>query len=708
MRGFLVFVFIIICSLKGLSQNEVGVAPKIIPPSPNAAAFAKYGDIPVNTYTGVPSVSIPIVELRSRSITVPISLSYHTGGIKVFEEASRVGLGWTLNAGGVITRTIAGQDDFDANLFNYHAPGSPVPATPNDYPAAKLRTFNIQEQCKIVGIPGNPNYSSVLAEPYDLMPDQYSYNFMGYSGKFFLKKDRTAVIGKKEKIEVSVDANGNAFVMRTPDGFSFTFSVTESYSDPVTGAPAARKSAWYLTRIVSQLGDTVTFHYIIDNNKVLKTVGSLFQSRNTNVLNTFIPRTRDEAACPPLPATNVPFVSSESPRGEYRVVYLNKIVYSGGELRVSYADDRLDIYNDLRITKLQYYTRTYSYSAPLELKKEWHFDHGYFVGTMDQDFSPTTLLSTSVSHRLKLVSVTETDGLGVSLPPHTFTYYNDADIASNLPAKTSFARDHWGYYNRKVSNTSLIPNYFPSNSSDPVAFYIGIMGADRDTDPNFATLFSLREIGYPTGGKTIFDLESNTFDYSKSDLYDNSFFKSIPDAVDKRVQTTINGNVTGVQEIPIDLTKLYTNPTTPNSRVSYKFFFLFPTSRPDCNIVPAYGTINLKLINNANQNVIFSVDPFELLGNSSEPMTTCVGAPNSKSGMQFSNSQLLSPGNYTFQVSINGTGVNVASNIAVTVDYIVSKPAEGIVYEGRPLNNSGYAGGLRVKRILTYECKSSA
>jgi len=84
----------------------------VIPPSPTAQAMQKYGDIPVSTYTGVPDIAIPLYTIKFHDITVPINISYHASGIKVAEEASNVGLGWTLNAGGAITRNIIGSDDF--------------------------------------------------------------------------------------------------------------------------------------------------------------------------------------------------------------------------------------------------------------------------------------------------------------------------------------------------------------------------------------------------------------------------------------------------------------------------------------------------------------------------------------------------------------------------------------------------------------------
>ena len=68
-------------------------------------------DIPISYYTGTPSISIPIYTIKNADISVPISITYHGAGIRVEEEASQVGLGFALNAGGVIRRQIRGRDD---------------------------------------------------------------------------------------------------------------------------------------------------------------------------------------------------------------------------------------------------------------------------------------------------------------------------------------------------------------------------------------------------------------------------------------------------------------------------------------------------------------------------------------------------------------------------------------------------------------------
>src|SRR6476620_10073918 len=127
-----VFLLLIILSSYQIlnAQTQGPQLVKVTPPSPNVQAFQKYGDIPVSPYTGVPNISIPLYTVKFRDISVPISISYHASGIKVAEEAGQIGLGWVLNAGGVISRTVIGADDFFANNYFYANPNLPDPNLP--------------------------------------------------------------------------------------------------------------------------------------------------------------------------------------------------------------------------------------------------------------------------------------------------------------------------------------------------------------------------------------------------------------------------------------------------------------------------------------------------------------------------------------------------------------------------------------------------
>lgn len=88
------------------SQDE-----KIIPPSPKAQTIMRYGEIPVGYETGVPDITIPLYTIKSGDIEVPITLSYHIRNVRPGYDVSDVALGWTLNFGGQIVRTIYGTPD---------------------------------------------------------------------------------------------------------------------------------------------------------------------------------------------------------------------------------------------------------------------------------------------------------------------------------------------------------------------------------------------------------------------------------------------------------------------------------------------------------------------------------------------------------------------------------------------------------------------
>src|SRR6201996_5927907 len=89
-------------ALPGTGYAQDNYLPNVLPPSPNAASLMKFSDVPVSPYTGTADVSVPIYTIKARGLDIPISLQYHTGGIRLKEEASSVGLGWALSAGGAI------------------------------------------------------------------------------------------------------------------------------------------------------------------------------------------------------------------------------------------------------------------------------------------------------------------------------------------------------------------------------------------------------------------------------------------------------------------------------------------------------------------------------------------------------------------------------------------------------------------------------
>src|ERR1700744_3071964 len=81
--------------------------------SPEAAALGKFGEIPVGSYTGTADISIPLYSIKEAGVEIPITLSYHSSGVKVEDDATNVGLGWSLEPAGAVIQIVNGKPDPD-------------------------------------------------------------------------------------------------------------------------------------------------------------------------------------------------------------------------------------------------------------------------------------------------------------------------------------------------------------------------------------------------------------------------------------------------------------------------------------------------------------------------------------------------------------------------------------------------------------------
>src|SRR5688572_19141115 len=112
MKSVLTVVFFITCLLSNAQKaSPNGFVEAQLPKTPESQSFQKYGDQPVDEYTGVPGISVPLASVSGNSIEIPITLSYHASGIKVNQEATWVGLGFDIISGGRITIDVKGNSD---------------------------------------------------------------------------------------------------------------------------------------------------------------------------------------------------------------------------------------------------------------------------------------------------------------------------------------------------------------------------------------------------------------------------------------------------------------------------------------------------------------------------------------------------------------------------------------------------------------------
>ena len=248
--------------------REQGVEISI--PSPNAAAFVKYVTNPVSYYTGTPQIDIPLWEVQLKDFKLPIALSYHAGGIRVGEAASNVGLGWSLMAGGVITRAIKDKPDDTwpncNNSWHYPARFSTPPianftrcgygllwslSAPSNANYNGLDSYDIDLQAFNGTVGSNSHSLNLIRKFYataqfpdqqdlyllpmtDKEPDIFYFNFAGRTGKFVFDvnggtpKIRTFPY---QDLDIQYSTNGHTlseFRVTDEQGILYIFNVIEN------------------------------------------------------------------------------------------------------------------------------------------------------------------------------------------------------------------------------------------------------------------------------------------------------------------------------------------------------------------------------------------------------------------------------------------------------------------------------------------------
>lgn len=433
---------------------------KAIPPSADAAALGKYGRVPVGYFTGIPNISVPLYTIKSGDLTLPVSLSYHAGGVKVEEMASSVGLGWTLNAGGAITRTVRGVADED--FYGY--------LDPNRYVKNINNAINNQ--------PSNLTYLNAcqllnrLAQgDYDGESDIYNFNFGEYSGQFSFDENGAIMVSPQQRINFTfpyVEGSPiDSFIATTPDGVKWYFG--GAGATEITQRNAKNKTyntAWFLTKIVSPSGSEIDFTYKAESYSQYQPGGNHYTM--ISYVGSVISRNDDDnGSSNGLHTVQLTGITFENGNiqvvGNINRMDLNPSRLPGGATSI----DSLSI-NSTGFSKLYQFFYTNSSTTRLRLDS--------LIGQLDP-------ISGSTRHKKEKYSF----------------IYNPDPWSTN----TSFlyAQDWWGYYNG-INQATLVPSMLLGTGQQ-------LPGANRSPNASSMTIGALTQITYPTGGSTVFTYEPN-------------------------------------------------------------------------------------------------------------------------------------------------------------------------------------------------------
>ncbi|SFD98700.1 YD repeat-containing protein [Chitinophaga sp. CF118] len=452
----------------------------VIPPAPNAMALGKYGDIPVSLSNGLPSISIPLTNITvSDEFSMDVDVSYHASGVRVDEIATYTGLNWTLNAGGAITRVVKGKKD-EAGYIG-QLDGNKIPTSfATDAVDSTYEVFRNSAQGII-----------------DTQPDEFSFNFGGYSGKFVIGTNNEAYLMPYKNFRIKWLFNGAFyyFVAITDNGTQYIFKDSEtSYTISCGANEDETTNAWYLTTIILPRSKRrINFIYVTDPSL---TVYSMSESDATNL---YPDPAKPLQGCPVI-------IPLHSNCANYRTTFQNKIKridYPGGQIDFNYGFIR----NDLSNSNLDTF---YALSSIVS--------SGFLNGTITP-LKRFTFDYTNGS-RLQLKQVSNADIYGNVISSYKLTY----NTAHNFPDLDSKAQDHWGYFNGKIYNTTLLPAEE------------GVDGGDREPDTDYIKTGILEKIEYPTGGSSSFEYENNT--YSRFNIVDSVYDPLyLPASVSKEIRT---------------------------------------------------------------------------------------------------------------------------------------------------------------------------
>lgn len=460
----------------------------IVPPSPDVATLMQYQEIPVDYFSGVPNISYDLFTIKVGSISIPIQLSYHGGGMRVTEKSGDVGVCWSISSGAVIARTVYGAPDEAktsaglTGLLNLTSEEQEfrrrLIAKEADYNPSDGNTFKGKRAW--VAEFGNKYRNNLL----DLANDQFRLSGLGLSASFAYDDNKHIVMSSPTPIKF-LDAQPvsnsypSEFVVKDASGIKYTFGVNEKTRyEYYYGAPELTRaldsllytSAWHLSEVSDLCGNNVRFVYSDKTPTKWRESGS--DTRNYSLNREF-----DHA-----------IVSDAHSCGTtvYYPKRLERIEWSAGKVVYEYAGIDNDSYLGAPILKR---IKVYNNTDNLPVKTFEFKYNAYSNAHYDQTHSSQPNIY------MMLSAVYDNDE-----PIYRFEYNTDEDGGISVYYDS---QDFAGYHNGKNNEGGLAGRDKAYNNS----------GANRSVSPAKAVIGALKTIRYPTGGRTEIKWESNIAGY---------------------------------------------------------------------------------------------------------------------------------------------------------------------------------------------------
>ncbi|MCT2561239.1 hypothetical protein [Chryseobacterium herbae] len=490
--------------------------------SPQSYEMERFGNIPVNLNAGGLDFNIPIFEKRISSVgDFKMSLDYNSSGFIPTKKSNYVGHDWSLNFGGLISRSINGvADDSNSSESTLGSKGFLVGVRLN--PKLNSDIYNGSYSSSF-----NKDHMSISGYQYELTPDKFNFNFLGNTGYFYIGNDGIPVVVSQNmnlKIDISnlsnqhnygctpsfseitiIDGKGNKYYFGGHhNNLEVSYQMGNS-NQPATLLPDGKGifsiTGWYLYKV--EYSDNhkleIDYHPYSDNS-------TSFESPNFGNFCTSIP--------PPAPQqSSFDFVESLFSYNKYVNQSNSRFNYN-----INTSIGGYHVWGD---------GSGFSYQAPYfqytltknVLPKRIVLDGKVLISFNYNNFQSNDNGYKSLKISSIIIAGQQTFSFdyyrnkdrfflqSLKFPDeklYLFDYYNK----ETLPKETTLGIDFWGYWNGKNDdNNFLIPTYsFNRDTGD-----YEITGTTRDSNPNLVRTGLLKNVLYPTGGSTTFYYEPHSY-----------------------------------------------------------------------------------------------------------------------------------------------------------------------------------------------------
>lgn len=493
-----------------LAQEEIKL-PDFTPPSPEAYALTKYGDLQPDEFNGMVNYSLPLYTYKAGKVEVPITLNYTGAGVKVNDVPTWVGINMRLQAGGVITRTV--KDLADENAVHR------VFTTMTD-----LEAYNDAED----GSAASDTLQDIIAgDQYDSEVDIFQFSFGGYSGSFYLDENWQAHLLKNDApLKIAIVGQFNqthALTITTPDGIIYHFGGSNAIENTVRryvvdGSVTPNDTnegvtAFYLTQIEHPIHGVVNLEYITNGSP------QIVVSQKIQKYRKFLSVSYPTVLYPCAPESTKPEYCFQTPQyictnaitdylGKWSTVtvstrtynarYLHRITSINSQETVTLESHGIDNAHFSRILDRIVIRKTNdSLGTPFKT-----IDFEYLGKAIDSTpFGGHSDISKRIFLSRVIFDKENPDAGNTQQGRRNEVFKFEYNACTSLPVRFSNEQDLLGYYNGKP-NVSAVPD---TNEFNP----FGASGfANRNPDFFYASKGTLTDIYYPTGGRTHFDYEA--------------------------------------------------------------------------------------------------------------------------------------------------------------------------------------------------------